>query len=315
MRNLKKNRGKNIKDLKPEIDLYKQSQTASDYILQYGSLGLSTKAEEARKRLLKVYTDKNFKGRNLLTGEELQERDNREEREALYGEEGAKLIHNIPRLQFRSKSDLIRALSGEENIREGSVRRDFDKVIEELKQERDFTFIKKTGNITEKAYYNGALFSFQTVGRVRTKETEAGEQEELFSEEVIIVTIANELLIREIEKNYTMLPVNSTELLSGQKQDRKLTKRENTLIDYFTLLYESRHSYEKKEKKSAVNKIDLDKLMKLTGVSEKSLSGKNRNRSKIVKEFLEALKLCESLVFIERIDYSSESNTVKVFFR
>lgn len=308
-------KAKNIKDLKPEIDLYKQSQTASDYILQYGSLGLSTKAEEARKRLLKVYTDRNFKGRNLLTGEELQERDEREEREALYGKEGAKLINNIPRLQFRSKADLIRVLSGEGEVHKSSAYRDFDKVIEELKEERDFTFIKKTGNITEKAYYNGALFSFQTVGRVRTKETEAGEQEELFSEEVIIVTIANELLIREIEKNYTMLPVNSTELLSGQKQDRKLTKRENFLLDYFTLLYESRHSYNIKNKNEALNKIDLEELMKLAGVSEKSLSGENRNRSKVVKEFLEALKLCESLEFIERIDYSSESNTVKVFFR
>jgi hypothetical protein len=315
MRNKQKSAGKNIHKIRPDLPYYRQAQTASDYILQNGSLGLSTKAEEARKRLLKVYTDKNFKGRNLLTGEELQERDNREEREALYGEEGAKLIHNIPRLEFRSKADLIRVLSGEENIREGSVRRDFDKVIGELQEKRIYIYTKKTGDIRETVKYTGQLFIIESVEYDKTRETETGEQEELFKEEVWVVSIGSELLIREIHSKSNLLPIDSTLLLTEQEPERKYTKRETFLLNYFTLLYERRHSYEIEGRRDKLNKIDLEELMKLAGVSEKSLSGENRNRSKVVKEFLEALKLCESLEFIERIDYSSESNTVKVFFR
>jgi hypothetical protein len=318
MRNLKKNRGNeasgNLYITRKELDFFKQSKKASEHIIREGSLGLSSKAETAFRTLMKAFTDRDFKGVNLLTGEQT-DRDDREERIALYGKETGLTLESIPRLQFRKESDLVRLLTGRKTGEPtGSDYRDYKAIKEELTREAELVFYKEEGGLTHKYTAKEPLFIIAS-HKVETSRT--GEQEVLFQEEVVLVTIQSRVLIHEITakgKTHT-LPVDSTQLLSGLKEEQKLTKRQERLIEYLTVLREAKHSYKIEGKKVFLSKFTEDFLLRnVMRVPEKSLLPENRNRSKALKELEEALKVCEHHETIERIEYDKGTKTVKVFF-
>lgn len=305
----------NLYALHKDLDFYKQSLKASEHIIQEGSLGLSSKGEEAYKRLMKAFTMRGFRGVNIETGEEV-ERNSKVEIEALYGEETGKTILSIPRLQFRKESDLVRLLTGrEEGALTGSDYRDYKAIKEELQQSRKLLFIEKHGIYTDKMEIEGQFFAIETAKLERTRETETGEQEVLFQEESVIVTIINRVLIHEIAKKGNRLPVDSTQLLTGLKPEQKPSNRQKRLIDYFTVYYEKRHSFSLNSKKVSVKSFTEEELFKIMRVSEKDYKGENRNRSRAMKELSEALKLCEMHERIEKISHSKTAKTVKVFFK